>query len=164
MRALFFPPVLLRKTAAWLGYVAVVGAMASQASPGVASPGPAQAELALGGAVAVQTRSPEPMALEAEALAETLEVELPQELEDLREMGQQMGDRLGAIDLEVIQQVMRPLGREALQIFLDTAPGLSQRAIELGEQGLAKLEKRALERLEQAQVEFEREGEAKPGL
>lgn len=82
-------------------------------------------------------------------------LEVPEELEDLREMGQQVGDLLSEIDPEVIQQVMRPLGRQALRIFLESAPGLSQKAIELGEQGLEALEKRAAEGLEQAQENFE---------
>jgi hypothetical protein len=121
---------------------------------------PAQAEVSLEEPVAVQTQTLEPIALEAAAL----EVEVPEELADLREMGRQMGDRLSEIDPEVIKQVMRPLGRQALRIFLDRAPGLSQKAIDLGEQGLAELEKRAMEGLEQAQADFELGGEAEPGL
>ncbi len=90
--------------------------------------------------------------------AEALEVEVPEELEDLREMGEQVGDLLSEIDPEVIKQVMRPLGRQAMRIFLDSAPGLSQKAIELGEQGLEKLEERAMEGLEKAQERFELDG------
>jgi len=89
----------------------------------------------------------------------SLDVELPEELDDLREMGKDIGDRLSEIDPKVIQQVMAPLGRQALRIFLDSAPELSQKAIDLGEQGLAELEKRATERLEQAQADFEQDAE-----
>ena len=92
--------------------------------------------------------------------AEAFELEVPEELEDLQEMGEQVGDLLSEIDPEVIKRVMRPVGRQALRIFLDSAPGLSQQAIELGEEGLEKLEQWALDGLEQAQEEFELDGEA----
>lgn len=114
----------------------------------IANPTPAKGE--------VQTPSEQVIAVETEAL----EVEVPEELEDLREMGEQVGDLLSEIDPEVIKQVMRPLGRQALRIFLDSAPGLSQKAIEMGEQGLEELERRAMEGLEKAQEDFELDAEA----
>lgn len=140
MRAIFSNGLSLRN-AVVIGLLAGAGA--------IAAPLPVQAQSQV-------DMSPEQsVALEAEAL----EVEVPEELEDLREMGRQISDRLSEIDPEVIKQVMRPLGRQALRIFLDSAPGLSQKAIDLGEQGLAELEKRAMEGLEQAQEEFELEPE-----
>lgn len=107
-------------------------------------------------AVSMELRLDQPsVALERTGDKETLGLELPESLEELQKMGELVGDLLSEIDPEVVQQVMQPLGREALRIFLDRAPGLSQQAIELGEQGLAELEKRALEGLEQAQEKFE---------
>ncbi len=120
----------------------------------IVNPTPAKGE--------VQGQAPLEQAVAVEA--EVLKVEVPEELEDLREMGEQVGDLLSEIDPEVIRQVMRPLGRQALRIFLDSAPGLSQKAIELGEQGLEKLEERAMEGLEQAQERFELDGAVGPEL
>ena len=110
-------------------------------------------------AIAQATNSPTeaPMAAPVAAELDRSALETPETLEDLREMGQRVGDLLGEIDPEVIKQVMRPLGRQALRIFLDNAPELSQKAIELGEQGLEELEKRAAEGLEQAEERFELE-------
>ena len=131
------------------GNVVIVALIAGLGA--IATTRPAKAELTLEEPVAVETQ-----AIETEAL----EVEVPEELADLREMGQQIGDRLSEIDPEVIKQVMRPLGRQALRIFLDSAPELSQKAIELGEQGLEELERRAMEGLEQAQENFELDGDS----
>ncbi len=141
---------------AWfVGAVALVGTIASQAPVQVVTANPMQ--------VSLESKESEPIPLEVTGAdeiralgeAEALGVELPEELEDLREMGEQIGDLLGGIDPEVIRQVMRPLGRQALRVFLDSAPGLSQKAIELGEQGLEELEKRAIEGLERAEERFE---------
>lgn len=155
MLALLWNGLSVRNAVA-VGAVAFVGAIASQAPAEVAMATPAQVSLELEESEPIPSEVTGEELPEAKALDEAvLGIELPEELEDLREMGEQVGDLLGGIDPEVIKAVMRPLGRQALRVFLNSAPGLSQKAIELGEQGLEELERRATEGLEQAEERFE---------
>lgn len=87
-------------------------------------------------------------------------VPLPEELQELKEIGESVADRLKKIDPEVIRQAVQPLSRQALQVFWDIAPDLSRRAVARGDRALEDLSQRALEALEKAQADFERSDSA----
>ena len=83
----------------------------------------------------------------------TARTELEAELENL---GEALEQNLRVhIDTEAIEQAARPVLRESLRTVLDVAPGVSRRAVILGEWYLGQLGDRALEELENAEKALE---------
>lgn len=88
----------------------------------------------------------------------------PPSLTPLTPNGQRLGelgaelqqDLLGDLDLKALEQVLQPLARNALRIFLNKAPDLSREAVKLSEGYLTQLGDRALQELEKARQDLDR--------